>query len=312
MFLGYININQVINKVHIFILLVVFILSGCSFYPDTVSAEDINVLVLNYHGIKAAPDNRYTVTINDFEKQIKYLYSEGYHSISLDDYKDWLAEGKGLPSRPVLLTFDDGLKDHYEKAMPILKKYGFVGTEFVIVNSIGKSISAEQIKTMIQNGWSVGSHTLNHKKLVWLGREEMRREIAESKSRLEALFNVKVDFFAYPYGYFDDHVESEVKLSGYTGAFTIIPGINNIKKLPFEQRRIMVTRFFSLDIFKKFVSGDKESLIRDYQSEVVQYFRRRLFKPAEIIAKELLDMDKDNKLAKLVLKHIDIARGDSK
>ena len=102
------------------------------------SESGTKVLVLNYHKV----DNTFislAVRPDDFDKQMQYLSDNGYNTITPDELYDSLAGNKELPENPVLITFDDGYEDNYTNAYPILKKYGFKGTIFVISSFLGKN-----------------------------------------------------------------------------------------------------------------------------------------------------------------------------
>lgn len=285
------------------ILFLAWLFSGCVNQPN--SAADItSITVLCYHGIGDDSNNAFTVNENNFEEQIRYLSEKSYNTISLDDYKDFLTKGKKLPPRPILFTFDDGHKEHFEKVFLILKKYNFVGTLFVITSKINKDLSPK-FKELVRNGFSFGSHTVNHTSLVRAEREILEKELVESKKNLERMIGRKVDFIAYPYGFFDEQVIKSVNAAGYIGAFTTIPGKNNKETLPFEQRRIIITKEIDLESFQKLLEGDKELYTKIYQSDIMQYIEMGMFRPAEIELQELLNISPENAFAKKLLKHIE-------
>ena len=187
------------------------------------TAQGVKVLVLNYHKI----DNKHhslAVTPADFESQLKYLADHGYHSISPDELCEGLAGTGSLPENPVLITFDDGYKDNYTTAFPLLKKYGFKATIFAVTSFLGKYpqyFTWEQAREMEENGISIQSHTATHRSMTDLSDEELRTELVESKRKAEEELGHPVEYIAYPTGTYNLHIAEMVKEAGYKAAFTI-------------------------------------------------------------------------------------------
>ena len=95
------------------------------------------VPVLNYHQVEDKDGNPLTLYCDQFDQQMAYLAEEGYHTITLDEMMDAAESGAPLPAKPVVITLDDGYVDNYEYAYPILKKYGFKATIFLINDFTG-------------------------------------------------------------------------------------------------------------------------------------------------------------------------------
>lgn len=289
-------------------------LAGCS---DTsyYRSKNTSLIVLCYHTItdKLAPlsqlgsyfnpdslKSNFTISENSFQEQIQYLHQKGYHTISLNDLSGWLEGEKGLPSKSILITFDDGDKSVYEKAYPILKKYGFVGTLFIVTNFLDTNnmLSTKQVMEMINNGFSVGSHSVTHQSVAKLRNQPMRKEILGSKIGLEKLLNRKIDYFAYPFGYFTERVEKAIEEAGYKGAFTTIPGKNKKETNRFELRRWVVYKNTHMEDFIKLIEDDQNLLVISLQNLIPQFMNGGLLRPAEIMFQTLSDMDKENIFAK--------------
>ena len=96
------------------------------------------VPVLNYHQVNNRYETCLTMKPENFEAQMKYLHDNDYHSITQEQFDAYMRGEGSLPDRPVLITFDDGYVDNYEFAYPIMKKYGFRGTIFLIMNLMEK------------------------------------------------------------------------------------------------------------------------------------------------------------------------------
>lgn len=182
---------------------------------------DVTVPILLYHRIDTSPINsRYYVPPEKFEAQMKLLHDWGYTSITASMLIEAITEGAELPPRPFLLTIDDGNLDNYTNAFPIMKKYGFTGTLYLVGNYIGAEnyMSVEQVLEMHNAGWEVGSHSLNHLDLTKIGSDRARDEVIRSKKVLEEMLGIPVLTFAYPFGAYNAAAMDYVKTAGYSGA----------------------------------------------------------------------------------------------
>ena len=190
-----------------------------------VAADNDNraVIVINYHKI----DNIFhslAVSTGDFEKQMQWLKSHGYNSITPDQLYDFVADGAELPNHPVLITFDDGYADNYKNAYPIMKKYGFVGTVFVVTSYLEKYpnyMTWAQAKEMHDNGFSIESHTVTHKSMTEASDSQIMEELTKSRETIKEKLGEDADFFAYPTGTYNLHIARLAREAGYKAAFTI-------------------------------------------------------------------------------------------
>jgi peptidoglycan/xylan/chitin deacetylase (PgdA/CDA1 family) len=186
--------------------------------------------VLMYHSVdRAVPkDNVLTVSQETFERQMAFLKNNNYRVLALDSIPGYISKKKKITSRAVAITFDDGNEDNYTYAFPILKKYNFPATIFVIVSEIGKPgrLSLDQMREMRSSGLiSFGSHTFSHCFLPQVESDQsLKNEIFGSKNELEKELGSPVDSFCYPMGRFDPRVEAVVKNSGYKLAVVTNPG----------------------------------------------------------------------------------------
>ena len=124
-----------------------------------------------------------------------------------------------MPQRPVVITFDDGDEDMVTNAFPILQKYNFVATSFIIVRWIDapKFITSDQITQLAKAGWEIGSHSMSHVDLTQ-NENNLDYEVRESLVRLNADFKLKVTSFAYPFGVIDTNIVNYTSRAGYTAA----------------------------------------------------------------------------------------------
>jgi peptidoglycan/xylan/chitin deacetylase (PgdA/CDA1 family) len=235
------------------------------------------VPVLNYHGVSDHIQNPLMLHVKEFDKQIAYLHREGYHTITPQQLLAHLKTGAPLPSKPILITFDDGYRNVYENACPILKKYGMTATFFIITDFVGKNqwykyLTWNQINEMHKEGFTIGSHTVNHLPLNTLPDKEAMTELTKSKAALERHLGVPIEYFAYPGGAYNQKVIAMLKKAGYKAAFTVHFGLAEkgenpytLDRIPIFQKswpfaqfyvRLMFTRLYaSLKMLKTWVVG---------------------------------------------------------
>jgi len=189
-----------------------------------------------------------------FEKQMEYLYLKKYTTISLDALILYLHENIPLPSKPIIITFDDGSKDNYTHAFPILKRYGFTATIFLATdyienpnrkdlmfgNLIFPVLSKKEIKEMSEYGISFGAHTCTHPDMRKLSRKEIEKEVRNSKSAIEKIIEKPVTAFCYPFGLFNAEVKQVVKEVGFKCACSVREGPLRAKNDLFALRRIPI------------------------------------------------------------------------
>ena len=209
--------------------------------------------ILMYHDIGAPALGIYpeqTVSPAKFEQQVKWLARRGYTGIGIRDWLAWREEGKPLPEKPVLFTFDDGYQGVAKYAFPILERYNFKALAFVVTSLIGMSntwdeaagfpsrrlMSADDIRRWAARGFEFGSHSRTHVDLTRLDANEMAREVAESRDELAAVLGDAPAAFAYPYGRVNDDVRRCVARH-FAAAVSIERGLNTIATDPHMLRR---------------------------------------------------------------------------
>lgn len=214
--------------------------------------------IRDYHNPKDKMGTQLSVSPQNFEEQMAYLALEKYNTISLQHLVNFLEKGEVLPEKPIILTFDDGYKDVFQNAYPILQKYHLKATFFVIVNKVdtGNYLSWDDVKNMIQNGMEIGSHTLNHPNLTKVSSEKAKDEIFQSKAILEEKLGQKINFFCYPSGEFNNQTIEFVKQAGYKAAVSIISGYEQLADQLYKLKRIRVSGGENIDLFKKSVKRD--------------------------------------------------------
>ncbi len=178
----------------------------------------MKIPVLVYHSINNDKSNL-SLKIDNFEKQIKFLYKSGFKTVSFDE----IDKNK---KKQIIITFDDGYKDTCQFALPILKKYNFKATCFLVSNLIGKKnswdslrddfisknlMNTEDINEWIKNGMFIGSHSHNHADLTKLNKLDLEKDLDFSKKILEDKFGKEINNFCYPFGKVNKYVYEAVK-----------------------------------------------------------------------------------------------------
>lgn len=183
----------------------------------TAKRHDLPVLVYHKVGLppKGSKLKNLWVSPKRLKSHIGYLKKRGYNTIGFSDLARAMRGGRPLPSKPVLITFDDGYKNNYTEAFEILKETGAKANIFIVYNTVGKSnswhdpsgepwinmLDWNMIKEMQNSGLvEFGSHTMNHPNLCETATDEASWEARESKKRLEEKLDVEITAFAYPYG----------------------------------------------------------------------------------------------------------------
>lgn len=169
----------------------------------------------------------YTVETQNFKDQMKMLSDSGYNTILPDQLYAYLNEGKPLPKKPVMLTFDDTVLDQFTTVNPTLKKYGFKAAYFIMTVSIGKKgkfvnyMSAEQIKQLSDEGNTIGSHTYDHKNFKKYEGKDWEEQLDKPTKKLEEIIGKKIEYFAYPFGLWNAKGFPELKKRGFKMAFAL-------------------------------------------------------------------------------------------
>lgn len=165
------------------------------------------VPVLCYHRIENGRNDDYTVTPATFDAHMKVLSDSGYHSISPDQYYDYLVYNKELPAKPVMITFDDSRVEHSTIAAPVMEKYGFRGVFFIMTITYNKKnyMTTEQIAGLAKAGHTIGLHSWDHTKATKYDNDSILKEnIIDPRKKLEEIIGLPVNYFAYPYGLTND------------------------------------------------------------------------------------------------------------
>jgi peptidoglycan/xylan/chitin deacetylase (PgdA/CDA1 family) len=217
--------------------------------PDGV-IRTVQVPILMYHYISAPPPDagavRRDLSISpaQFEAHLRYLQDQGYTTVSLEEVVMALQVGQPLPDRPIVLTFDDGYRDHYDHAFPLLQQYGMTGTFFLITSVIDQGhagyVTWDQVIEMDAAGMSMQPHGYTHDDLKGRSRDYLIWQMLGSKEAIEARTGKPVRFFCYPAGRYDAQGINVLRELDYWAAVTTHFGAEHRSDDLFELKRLRI------------------------------------------------------------------------
>ena len=229
-------------------------------------AGDPALRILTYHRVNAShPGDRLSVPPDTFARQMETLARSGRLVVGLERAVAALRGEAELPRGAVVITFDDGWKNQFKYAVPLLKKYGFTATFFVNPKWIGKGgayMTAEQVASLADTGFDVESHTWGHVSLVRshattqgaFGRS-MRQQFRLAEDWIRDTTGQKPVALCYPFGFYDSEVVAELGRAGYDSAYTTEEGVADAR--PWDalvMKRFNISRGVSAAGFAKRLS----------------------------------------------------------
>jgi peptidoglycan/xylan/chitin deacetylase (PgdA/CDA1 family) len=232
--------------------------------PTALPADREIIPILIYHAIRPVRPTdtpfvlNYVCTPETLEKELSFLKAAGYTSISFADLVAHFKSDKPLPKSPIIISFDDSWEDQYTYGVPLLIKYGFKATFFIIAGAMGAPyyMTWDEVKMLSSMGMEIGGHTWSHPYLVQIRRlPVLDKELVYSKKVLEDQIGKPITAFAYPYGLYNDVLINLLKKAGYTSARTTYPGIAHSEKDLFNLTGLIRTEnmaYFTNDLNEYF------------------------------------------------------------
>ncbi|WFR61846.1 polysaccharide deacetylase family protein [Paenibacillus amylolyticus] len=229
-------------------------LDRSTFKIETGTATEVPVLM--YHYIEPElndhqTDNKSIISLEDFKQNMKYLHDEGYHTITLDQLEQYVNGKLSLPMKSIVITFDDGYQNNYTLAYPVLQKYNFHASLFVIGSKIQDqpSESRPAIDSFISKPemqaatdvFEFNSHTYNlhHKGFMRCGNSVpvgLDTRLLDEDIQQMKQTGIDTPYLAYPFGYTSTQMIYKLQQHGYRMAFTVKPGFvhpgDDLMKLP--------------------------------------------------------------------------------
>ncbi len=214
-----------------------------------------------YHYISASPSAQDHIRVGlsvppeMFEAQLKLLSDNGYTTISLRDLYEFLAVGKALPDKPIILTFDDGYLDNYTNAFPILQKYGMIGTFFVLTGPADDGESAyltwDMITEMSNAGMDIQLHSREHLDMRNRSFDWLVFQIIGGRQSIEGHTGKPVIFMAYPSGKYDAAVLHFLRGNNFWAAVTTASGVTHTLSEPLLWDRVRISGQMDLRAFAR-------------------------------------------------------------
>lgn len=236
-------------------------------YDGDGTLRRIFVPILMYHYVSPLPpsadDIRRGLTVEPhiFKEHLRYLREQGYTTITPYDLHNALQWGAPLPSKPILLTFDDSYLDHYEYVFPMLQEVGFVGTFFIITgySDLGNPnhLTWEQIRRMASAGMSMEPHTKRHMDLRNRDYDFLIYEVMGSVESLQAFTQRPARFLAYPAGRYDANTLQVLETTPILRAMTTESGAYHTTTNYFELPRLRVLGNMSVPALAGLIHGAK-------------------------------------------------------
>lgn len=232
----------------------------------------MNIPILLYHSVSDQSTSLYrqwAISPSRFEEHMAYLYEHGYQAMTMTSIAKAMCLGESkFPERPVGITFDDGLADFLDGAVPVLRKYGFTATLFVATGFVGETSRwladlGEQDRPMLTwgqlaalGGIEIGSHGHTHPQMDIVSPSQAQDEIIQSKKLLEQHLGRTVDAFAFPHGYHTKRLLKVVKNAGYLSASIVDHRMANVEDDAFTIPRIIITADITTDMLAKYLEGE--------------------------------------------------------
>lgn len=239
--------------------LVVALLATGGLEPAEPAQDPWRVPVLMYHRVDTRLSAHDPITVHLtvmaplFEAELQLLNRAGYRPLTLDELVRALSHSGTVPAHRVVLTFDDGYEDNYTVAFPLLRRYGWTATFFVVTSTVGTPghLTADQIREMAASGMDVESHGEHHIDFSQLPLGVARGELVGSRRLIARWSGRPVRYFAYPAGRFTSGLVRLLAETGYRGAVTEVPGFVTPASLPFTLPRIRMDHDDTLASFAR-------------------------------------------------------------
>jgi peptidoglycan/xylan/chitin deacetylase (PgdA/CDA1 family) len=232
------------------------------FHPlnGIASGNNRAIPILMYHSIAddreaVHPYYRTSTSPAQFAAQMKYLFNHGYRTACLAEAVGQLQSSAAPAERLVVVTFDDGFRDFYAQAFPVLRQYGFHATVFLptaFIDDTARSFKGKdcltwsEVRELNQMGTRFGSHTVTHPQLRDLSSVLIDEEIKNSKNTIEDKLGCAIDSFAYPYAFpqsdtdFKKKLQETLRMAGYSSGVCTVVGRANRKSEPLFLERLPV------------------------------------------------------------------------
>ncbi len=244
--------------------------------------------ILMYHRIGDGRHPSTNVSVEAFEKQLRFLEDNGYEIVELSKIVEAVRDKRELNDKWVAITIDDAYKSFYENGLPLLKERGYPFTLFVNTQAVERGYGDYMTWKMIEDSsryGEIGGHSHTHSSMPKIDKHQMREELKLNKKLLEERIG-EMRYFAYPYGEYSEEVADEVENLGYKGAFKQVMGavstdssLYTLNRIPMGEKtnlrfflsmNYLPARWETVDIEKNTLRGMKVTLPEE--AEKVEVF----------------------------------------
>jgi len=213
-----------------------------------VGSSDARAPILMYHVINSPPPGApfpgLYVTPAEFAEQMQALARAGYRAVTQDQLWASWHEGATLPAgKPIVLSFDNGYQSQYTQALPVLRRYGWVGVENIQLTGLPPSqggLSTAQVRGLVAAGWELDTQGISHADLTTLDAAALHAQVGSARGTIQRRYGVPVNWFCYPSGQYDATVLAAVRAAGYRGSTTVVPGWAQREEDPYRLPRLRV------------------------------------------------------------------------
>ncbi|MGD3107453.1 polysaccharide deacetylase family protein [Streptomyces sp. YGL11-2] len=237
---------------------------------DSTGAADTTtpVPILMYHAVTLAPVpamRELSVTPEAFADQMAVLAARGFTPLTTGALAAAWRDGGPLPSRPVLITFDDGYAGVHRHALPVLARHGYPATLFAATgwlrgrHATGSApdtmLGWDEIRELAAAGVEIGGHSHHHPSLDAVGEERLWQEVARCREIIAEETGTAPESFAYPYGHSSGRVRRTVRALGFRQALAVRNALAEPRQGPYALARLTVRRHTGIEEFARLVEG---------------------------------------------------------
>lgn len=230
--------------------------------------SEASVPILMYHAVAAAPNDAtraLSVAPEAFAEQMAVVAGLGLTPLTTAALAAHWRSGAPLPSRPVLITFDDGYEGVHRHALPVLAGHGFPATLFVSTGWLrgehdtgggpDTMLDWDQVRALAAAGVEIGGHSHTHPQLDQLTDDDLERELTRCRDIVTGQLGAPPVSFAYPYGYSSRRVRQAVRRAGYAQALAVGNALARRRQGPYALHRVTVRRSTGTDEFERLLRG---------------------------------------------------------
>jgi peptidoglycan/xylan/chitin deacetylase (PgdA/CDA1 family) len=223
---------------------------------------------------------KYTTTRAEFAEHLRLLLHNGFHLAGFSDFLGRLAQGRGIPEKYCLLTFDDGHKSSLELAELMLNA-GVRATFFLTMNYCRERadfLKPEEIRQLAKEGFDFGTHGVSHRGLSRMPEAQMRAEVRESKMWLEDVLNERVRAMSLPAGEGGAPVCNAAFEAGYSLIGNSVEQMNNFRRLPAEINRFVMLSGYTGRLVCRIAGGSPAYICRRRVRKALLALPRRILR----------------------------------